>query len=76
MVHAGDLVGSGVIYGISEDRVKAGFDGTAVVWLADNATRVEMSDPYGDGVFAFGISPDSSRVVGFGLGVWSRGQFD
>lgn len=72
MVHAGDLLGNGLIYGISDDRVKAGFDGTAVVWLADNTTRVEMNDPYGDGVFTFGISPDSSRVVGsvlvFGVG--------
>jgi hypothetical protein len=72
MVHAGDLLGNGLIYGISDNRVKAGFDGTAVVWLADNTTRVEMADPYGDGVFTFGISPDASRVVGsilvFGVG--------
>ena len=45
MVHAGDLLGNGLIYGISDDRVKAGFDGTAVVWLAHSTTRVEMSDP-------------------------------
>ncbi|MHB0956190.1 MAG: Ig-like domain-containing protein [Pirellulaceae bacterium] len=67
MVHAGDLEHSGVIYGISDDRVKAGLDVRGVVWEADNETKRYMDDPYGDGIYVFGISPDHSRLPGSGL---------
>ncbi len=72
IVRVGELVDGAVVYGISDDRVKVGIDITGVVWEADNATRREVGDPYGDGVYVFGISPDSSTIVGssfvFGVG--------
>jgi hypothetical protein len=75
MVDAGELVDGGVIYGISDDRVKAGIDVTGVVWEADNQTRRAVTDPYGDGVYVFGVSPDHSALLGsgfiFGVGGYS-----
>jgi hypothetical protein len=72
MVPVGELIDGAVVYGISNDRVKAGIDITGVVWEPDNATRREVGDPYNDGTYVFGISPDSSVIVGsafiFGVG--------
>ncbi len=73
MVSAGEI-GVGIVYGISEDRVKVGIDTfQSFIWEADLATRRALQDLSGDGVFAFGISPDHSLIVGSGIMVGMGG---
>lgn len=70
MVRAGEIA-RGLVYGISEDRVKVGMDGVeglvaSFIWEADGTRRV-LQDPSGNGAFAFGISPDHGVIVGSGI---------
>lgn len=76
MEYAGEM-SVGIAYGISEDRVKVGLDSfEAFIWEADQTRRV-LEDPSGDGVFAFGISPDHSIIVGSGILVgWGGATFE
>ena len=75
MVRAGEMIDGAIIYGISDDRVKVGIDITGVIWEDDNSHAAGGADPYGDGVYVFGVSPDHSVVAGssfvFGVGGYS-----
>ncbi len=64
MEHAGDVIGVGVLFGVSDDRVKVGISSAAAVWEADNTTRRFVTDPTGRGTGLFAISPDHSRLLG------------
>jgi len=72
MVSAGPIVDGAVIYDISDDGVKVGIDIKGVIWEADNTTRREVVDFYGDGTYVFSVSPDHGVLVGstfvFGVG--------
>ncbi len=64
LVSAGSVTNVGVIFGISDDRVKVGISSVGTVWEADNTTRRAVTDPTGRGTGLYGISPDSSRLFG------------